>query len=114
MLPQMRAPTFSLTLLLLAYAVAACARGGALRFDRVFSLSPDEGVFAYARISPDGGSLAYASERRTTGVVRGISEDVTVINLTTKRVEFREAGIDGWWSNDGARLIFRNQSARRD
>ena len=32
-------------------------------FTRVLPLDPGEGVFAYARISPDGRHLAYASER---------------------------------------------------
>jgi hypothetical protein len=34
------------------------------RLERVYALQPEEGVFAYARISPDGRTLAYASETR--------------------------------------------------
>src|SRR5262245_48724807 len=32
------------------------------RYQRVYPLKAEEGVFAYSRISPDGKTLAYASE----------------------------------------------------
>jgi hypothetical protein len=67
---------------------------------RVYDLQPAEGVFAYSRISPDGNTLAYASEgpsgRRT----------VTVVDLPTKKVVFAEPGIDAYFSPDGERMIY--------
>ena len=33
----------------------------AVRFEKIYPLKAEEGVFAYARISPDGQTLAYAS-----------------------------------------------------
>lgn len=80
-------------------AVAGPAAQRVPRFDRVFELKPSEGVFAYARISPDGQFLAYASEL-------GNTRTVTVVDLTTKKVLFTESGIDAYWSNDGKRMIF--------
>ena len=38
------------------------AQAPAVTFTRLYDLRPNEGVFAYARISPDGRTLAYASE----------------------------------------------------
>jgi hypothetical protein len=73
------------------------------RFERVYALAPQEGVFAYSRISPDGQRLAYASE------VGERHRTITVVDLPTERVLFREAGIDAYWSRDGQRLIFLSQ-----
>jgi len=88
---------------LLSIAVAASSSGASAqqgpRFDRVFELKPSEGVFAYARISPDGQFLAYASEL-------GNARTVTVIDLKTKQTLFTEPGIDAYFSNDGKRMIF--------
>ena len=88
---------------LLSIAVAASTSGASAqqgpRFDRVFELKPSEGVFAYARISPDGQFLAYASEL-------GNARTVTVIDLKTKQTLFTEPGIDAYFSNDGKRMIF--------
>ena len=90
----------------------AAAPVRAVSFDRVLELKPDEGVFAYARISPDGRFLAYASEMpRPTG--RGILRTVTVVDLQTTRVVFTEPGIDAYWSNDGRRLIYLGQGGAR-
>ena len=82
-------------------ALAAWPQGqaNAPTFKRVLELKPSEGVFAYARISPDGRTLAYASEmsgRRT----------VTVVDLESKQVLFSDPGIDAYWSNDGRRMIY--------
>jgi hypothetical protein len=84
---------------------AAPAPARAPRFERVLQLEPAEGVFAYARISPDGRYLVYASEvdRERT---------VTLVDLKTKKRLFTEPGIDPYFSTDGARFIYL--SAERD
>lgn len=88
-------------------AVTGVSRAPEPRFERVLALAPAEGVFAYARISPDGRTLAYASE--TAGARRGaIQRTVTVVDLRTRAVLFTEPGIDAYWSNDGRRMIFRS------
>ena len=69
------------------------------QFERVLALDPAEGVFAYARISPDGRHLAYASER-------GSSRTVTLVDLTTKKTLFTEPGIDAYFSTEGDRFIY--------
>jgi hypothetical protein len=71
-------------------------------YTRVYELKPKEGVFAYARISPDGNTLAYASEGSR-------SNTVTVVDLPTKKVLFTEAGIDAYFSTDGERMIYLSQ-----
>jgi len=72
-------------------------------FSRVYPLQSAEGVFAYARISPDGRYLAYASESGFGGMMQ---RTVTVVDLSSRRVLFTEPGIDAYWSNDGRRMIF--------
>src|SRR5262245_16461793 len=62
------------------------------RFTRVYSLKPDEGVFAYARISPDGKVLAYASEMTDPDRPRVKLQTVTVVDLQTKKILFEEPG----------------------
>jgi hypothetical protein len=74
-------------------------------FDRILELKPDEGVFAYARISPSGKYLAYASEMPAPSG-RGITQTETVIDVATKKILFSEPGIDGYFSNDDKRMIF--------
>jgi hypothetical protein len=74
------------------------------RFDRVYPLSPREGVFAYSRISPDGNLLAYASE-----TPNGRQRTITVVDLRTKEIVFEEPGIDAYWSTDGTRMIWLSQ-----
>jgi hypothetical protein len=76
------------------------------RFERIYPLKPDEGVFAYARISPDGRFLAYASETKATPTSRTISQTQTVVSLADRKVLFTEPGIDAYWSLDGGRMIF--------
>jgi len=75
------------------------------RFERVHALDPAEGVFAYARISPDGRYLAYASETRAPRR-RDPQRTVTVIDLRTRKLLFTEPGIDAYFSPDGERMIY--------
>ena len=93
------------TLLLISpIALGLTTSKPAPRFEKVFELKPEEGVFAYARISPDGRTLAYASEYRTRN--GGVTQTVTVVDLKDKKTLFTEAGIDAYWSNDGQRMIY--------
>ena len=87
-----------------AVLITAAAPAGP-RFDRVYPLETNEGVFAYARISPDGHTLAYASESRERGVGR-VDRTVRVVDLASRKILFTEPGIDAYWSNDGRRMIF--------
>jgi hypothetical protein len=103
--------------LVTAGVLAASAQAPRVRYERVFPLKSEEGVFAYARISPDGQTLAYASimpdpERRAAaGLPRQPSRTTqTVVDLKTGNVQFAEAGIDAYWSLDGERMIFLAQS----
>lgn len=74
-------------------------------FERIFALKSHETVFAYARISPNGRYLAYASELpHPSG--RGITQTETIVDLKDQRIVFEEPGIDGYFSNDGERMIF--------
>ncbi len=92
------------TLLLIGpLALSLGAANPVPRFEKVYPLKPEEGVFAYARISPDGRTLAYASEYRSRN---GVTQTVTVVNLADKKILFTEAGIDPYWSNDGQRMIY--------
>jgi hypothetical protein len=61
-------------------------------------------VFAYARISPDGKRLVYASS-----VQRGLSLPQwteTIVELASGKILWTGAGIDAWWSPDGTRIIY--------
>ena len=75
-------------------------------YTRVYTLNPKEGVFAYARISPDGNKLVYASQlpSRVGAGPRVWTE--SLVDLTTKQLLFSEAGIDAYWSIDGTRIIY--------
>lgn len=92
--------------LLLPVLTVGFAQTPAPRFEPVHVLRPDEGVFAYARVTPDGRYLAYASQERV--VPRGVqaSRTITVIDLQTREVVYTEPGIDAYWSNDGSRMIY--------
>jgi thiol-disulfide isomerase/thioredoxin len=72
-------------------------------FTQILPLKPEEGVFAYSRISADGKLLSYASERRVNGT---ILRTANVVELATKRLLFSEPGVDAYWSPDGAHLIY--------
>ena len=87
-------------------AVAApqrAAPAASPRFTRVYALAPREGVFAYARISPSGKTLVYASELKKGS---DTTETVTVVDLASRKIKFSEPGIDAYWSNDGTRMIY--------
>ena len=74
-------------------------------YTQIYALKPQEGVFAYARISPDGTKLVYASQLPAhPGSSRLWTE--TLVDLATKNILFNEAGIDAYWSLDGKRIIF--------
>ena len=81
-------------------------------FDRVLPLAANEGVFAYARISPDGRFLAYASEMPDAVEPRIVRTTQTVVDLASKQRLFGEPGIDAYWSLDGERFIFLAQGGR--
>lgn len=83
-------------------------QGLAPRFEQVYALQPEEGVFAYARISPDGRTLAYASETRSPLQPARIVQTVTVVDLPAQRVLYSEPGIDAYWSVDGRRMIYQS------
>lgn len=83
--------------------VASKDSGSGVRLTHVYALKPDEGVYAYSRISPDGTLLAYASE---SGPERAPVLTVNVVDLATRQVRFADAGIDAYWANDGDRMIF--------
>jgi hypothetical protein len=81
-------------------------------FEKIYPLKAEEGVFAYARISPTGQFLAYASETPDPSRAGAIAQTVTVVDLRTRRVLFTEPGIDAYWSNDGQRMIFLSMLGR--
>lgn len=88
-------------------------------FERIYPLEPDQGVFAYSRISPDGRYLAYAAEKVNSlppGNMgpRGappIAQTVKVVDLITRQILFNEVGIDAYWSPDSERIIFASYAA---
>ena len=86
----------------------------ALKLERVHSLRPEEGVFAYARISPDGRYLVYASQARDPTAVRDVPQMVTLIDLRSDRILFTERGVDAYWSPDGERMIYSSAGAAGD
>ena len=76
------------------------------RYERIYTLKPKEGVFAYARISPDGHTLVYASEKTDQRHPNGLRTVETVADLATKKILYSEDGIDAYWSIDGSRIIY--------
>jgi hypothetical protein len=98
----------TLVLLVLPSAQSPTA---AVEFTRAYRLNSDEGVFAYARISPDGRQLAYASEAINARSAVGVKRFVRVVDLRTQSVTFTTPGVDAYWSNDGKRLIYRDMSS---
>ena len=85
-------------------ALRATARQAAsVRYEKVYPLQSGEGVFAYARISPDGRTLAYASMTSNRMIQ-------TVVDLPASKVLFTDPGIDAYWSLDGRRMIYLAQS----
>src|ERR1041384_5529924 len=79
------------------------------KYERLFTLKPKEGVFAYARISPDGKRLAYASQIAARPSAQRMWT-VTGVDLATQKILFTEGGIDAYWSNDGDRVIYSGQN----
>jgi hypothetical protein len=75
-----------------------------VQLQKVLALAPDEGVFAYARISPDGNFLAYASQ--ANGAAGDLVTTQRVVDLRRRQIIFEEPGIDAYWSVDGSRMIF--------
>jgi hypothetical protein len=73
---------------------------------KVHEFAPDEGVFAYARVSPDGRFLAYASQDRAAPLPAPQGQLIKLVDLQTKQVLFTERGIDAYWSLDGSRFIY--------
>src|SRR5204863_6112504 len=69
------------------------------RYTKLYTLKPKEGVFAYARISPDGRTLVYASEKSDARHPRGIKTAETVVDVATKKILYTEDGIDAYWSS---------------
>jgi len=90
---------------LVAALVGARVTARTPHYAPVYTLKPKEGVFAYARISPDGSRLAYASQ---IGARPANQRDwtVTVVDLATQKTLFSRAGIDAYWSADGTRIIY--------
>ena len=77
-----------------------------LSIRQILPLQAAEGVFAYARISPDGRFLAYASETTSTTNAPEIQRTIRVVELASRRIVFSERGIDAYWSPDGHRVVF--------
>jgi hypothetical protein len=98
-------------LLIVVLSFAALLRAQAQptpHYERVYTLKPREGVFAYARISPDGKRLAYASQ---VGARPANQRNwaVNVVDLPTQKILFSQPGIDAYWSNDGKRVIYSGE-----
>ena len=75
-------------------------------YERVHALKPDEGIFAYARVTPDGRYLAYASQERYARPASRPLRTITLVDLQRHEVVYTEPGIDAYWSNDGTRMIY--------
>src|SRR2546430_17359310 len=98
-----------LAMALVVVATLSAQRSATPRFTRLLALDPDEGVFAYARISPDGRTLVYASEARNPTRGRNQTQIVTLVDLATQNVLFTERGIDAYWSLEGDRMIYSGE-----
>jgi hypothetical protein len=101
-----KSSTLGLLVLSFAFMGSAPAAPGP-KFEKVYPLQPEEGVFAYSRISPDGRYLAYASETKPNG--HTIRQVVTLVDLKTKKVLYTEPGIDAYFSTDNSRIIYSGQ-----
>jgi hypothetical protein len=85
------------------------AAGADLSLQRLWETN-GESVFAYSRISGDGRYLAYSF----TGEAAGSADDarrLRVVDLSTREPIFEDFGIDGYWSPDGSRLIYKARRA---
>jgi hypothetical protein len=101
----MRPMRFALLIPMVVLAGAMPSRR-APEYTRIYTLSPKEGVFAYARIAPDARMLVYASEQLDPRRPDGISTSETVVDLASRTVIYTEEGIDAYWSTDGTRIIY--------
>lgn len=82
------------------------------RYEQILPLKPEEGVFAYSRISPDGNYLSYASETLDGKILK---RTVNFIDLKNHKILFSEPGMDSYWSPDGNRVIYlSNLSGEND
>ena len=82
-------------------------------FQRVYSLKPDEGVFAYSRISPDGRYITYGSQPlRGSRPADWRETTIKVVDLASKKLLFSENGMDGYFSTDGGRMIYLSMKGR--
>ena len=82
------------------------SRAPVLKLQRVYSLAEREGVFSYARISPDGRRLAYASATRERNDLKTL---VRIVNLQSNTTVFERTGLDAYWSVDGNRLVYTSK-----
>jgi hypothetical protein len=92
------------TAIVLALSAAPQSQRGPA-YSRVWALQPREGVFAYARISPDGRKLVYASQLPAQPASSRVWTEV-LVDLATNTILFTEPGIDAYWSIDGTRIIY--------
>jgi hypothetical protein len=101
----MRLATFARVLPFVTLLGASHGAARVPRYTHLYVLNPKEGVFAYARIAPDGRTLVYASEMTDLRTGR-IMETETIVDLTTRKILFSDPGIDAYWSIDGKRMIW--------
>jgi hypothetical protein len=80
-------------------------------FDSLYVLPLHEAVFAYARISPNGDALVFSSIPDSEKMSDQPSYQLKVIDLKSRATLYATRGIDGWWSNSGDRLIYRDQGS---
>jgi hypothetical protein len=71
----------------------------------VLEVPATEGVFAYARVSPDGRYLAYTAERAGNDG-HPPQSTIRVVNIATHDILFTAQGVDTSWSPDGKRIVF--------
>lgn len=100
-----------MALLLLFSLVGQAGTPGGTTFSPLLPLRPEEGVFAYSRISPDAKLLSYASEIRQG---ESYLRTVNVVDLATKKVVFSEPGLDAYWAPNGEHLIFLSLTSLDD
>ena len=98
---------FAVLLAVLAVGLSAASSlpQSAPIYTQLYALRPAEGVFAYARISPDGNKLVYASQLPARPNAPRMWTE-TLVDLTSKTVLFNETGIDAYWDLDGKRIIY--------
>ena len=95
---------------LLLSTAALPQQRGRVQLQRIHELEPGEGVFAYARISPDGRHLVYASESRDPRNSRELVRTIRLLEVATRKVLFTEEGIDAYWSPSGDRMIYLSRA----